>query len=118
LRGLKRALSGAAKFEEISPADFFYRYRDIAGFSNPTRALFSAIREMVENALDACEAGGILPDIYLRLSLEEEREGASIYRLHIEDNGSGVPGSTYQGPLDKSFTAPNTGSSNHVGCSA
>ena len=92
MRGLKRALSGAAKFEEISPADFFYRYRDIAGFSNPTRALFSAIREMVENALDACEAGGILPDIYLRLSLEEEREGASIYRLHIEDNGSGVPG--------------------------
>ena len=81
-----------AEFQEISPADFFYRYRDIAGFSNPARALFSAIREMVENALDACEASGILPDIYLRLSLEEEREGACVYRLHIEDNGSGVPG--------------------------
>ena len=80
------------RFEEISPADFFYRYRDIAGFSNPARALFSAIRELVENALDACEAGGILPDIYLRLSLEEERDEVSIYRLRIEDNGSGVPG--------------------------
>ncbi|HDI01805.1 MAG TPA: DNA topoisomerase VI subunit B, partial [Candidatus Bathyarchaeota archaeon] len=81
-----------ARFEEISPADFFYRYRDIAGFSNPARALFSAIRELIENALDACEAVGILPDIYLRLSLEEERDGISIYRLRIEDNGSGVPG--------------------------
>jgi len=81
-----------ARFEEISPADFFYRYRDIAGFSNPARALFSAIRELVENALDACEAGGILPDIYLRLKLEERRDEASVYRLRIEDNGSGVPG--------------------------
>ena len=37
-------------FQEISPADFFYRNRDIAGFTNPTRAIFSAIRELVETA--------------------------------------------------------------------
>jgi len=88
----REGLGVSARFEEISPADFFYRYRDIAGFSNPARALFSAIRELVENALDACEAGGILPDIYLRLKLEEKRDDMAIYRLRIEDNGSGVPG--------------------------
>ena len=40
-------------FEEISAADFFYRNRDIAGFTNPTRAIFVAIRELMENSLDA-----------------------------------------------------------------
>ena len=34
-------------FQEISPADFFYRNRDIAGFTNPSRAVFVSIREIV-----------------------------------------------------------------------
>jgi len=80
------------KYETISPADFFYRNRDIAGFSNPTRAIYSSIRELVENSLDACETYGIPPDIYIRLTaLEQDSEGATNYRLRVEDNGSGVP---------------------------
>jgi len=101
-------------FEEISAADFFYRNRDIAGFTNPARAIFSSIRELVENSLDAADSAGIPPDIYVRLSYEdqekfeselenekksegeEEEEAAEtfetgVYRLRIEDNGSGVP---------------------------
>ena len=38
------------KFERISPADFFYRNRDIAGFSSPARSLYMSIRELVENS--------------------------------------------------------------------
>jgi DNA topoisomerase VI subunit B len=48
-------LSINEEYREISPADFFYRNRDLAGFSNPTRSLYSAIRELLENSLDACE---------------------------------------------------------------
>ena len=55
-------------FMEISPADFFYRNRDLAGFNNPTRALYSAFRELLENSLDACELHGILPKIYRSIS--------------------------------------------------
>jgi DNA topoisomerase-6 subunit B len=40
-------------FSEISPSEFFYRNRDLAGFTNPARALYMAIRELVENSLDA-----------------------------------------------------------------
>ncbi len=56
-----------ATFEEISASDFFYRNRDIAGFTNPSRAIFVAIRELVENALDAAESHKIPPNVYVRL---------------------------------------------------
>ncbi len=101
-------------FEEISAADFFYRNRDIAGFTNPARAIFSSIRELVENSLDAADLSGFLPDIYVRLSYEGEEKFESpstaeektsdkdedeeaetfetgIYKLRVKDNGSGVP---------------------------
>lgn len=82
------------EFREISPADFFYRNRDLAGFSNPTRSLYSAIRELLENSLDACELYKILPNIHLRLSLEGDAEDIKesyTYRIRIMDNGSGIP---------------------------
>jgi len=82
-------------FEEISPADFFYRNRDIAGFTNPSRAIYSTVRELMENSLDACEMLGVPPDIYLRISHESgPTEGPGIYRVRVEDNGSGVPQDT------------------------
>lgn len=83
-----RAISQA--FQEISPADFFYRNREIAGFSNPARAIFSAVRELVENSLDATEPAGILPDIYVRLSSVDEGEEEGFYSLRVEDNGVGI----------------------------
>ncbi|UCH02658.1 MAG: DNA topoisomerase VI subunit B [Candidatus Bathyarchaeota archaeon] len=78
-------------FREISPADFFYRNRDLAGFNNPTRSMYSAIRELVENSLDACELYRIPPKIYVRLSYEENYEKRNVYRLKVADNGSGIP---------------------------
>ncbi len=79
-------------FEQISPADFFYRNRDIAGFTNPTRAIFSSIRELTENALDASDLHMVPPDVYIRLS-EKDSGGpeGEVYGLRVEDNGSGVP---------------------------
>ncbi len=80
-----------ATFEEISASDFFYRNRDIAGLTNPSRAVFVAIREIVENSLDAAESQKIPPDIYVRLSYEgEATKETQIYKLRVEDNGSGI----------------------------
>ena len=78
-------------FEEISASDFFYRNRDIAGFTNPSRAIFAAIRELVENSLDAAEGLRIPPDIYVRLSFEGGvSKQTQVFRLRVEDNGSGI----------------------------
>ncbi|MGQ9543092.1 MAG: DNA topoisomerase VI subunit B [Candidatus Bathyarchaeia archaeon] len=80
------------EFKEITPSDFFYRNRDIAGFTNPSRALYSTVRELVENSLDACEIHGILPDIYIRISPETDTASdPAVYRIRIQDNGSGLP---------------------------
>ena len=81
----------AQTFEEISASDFFYRNRDIAGFTNPSRAIFAAIRELVENSLDAAESERMPPDIYVRLSFESEAtKDTQIYKLRVEDNGCGI----------------------------
>jgi DNA topoisomerase-6 subunit B len=77
-------------FEQISPADFFYRNRDIAGFTNPSRAIFASIRELVENSLDAAEHSGVPPDVYVRLTHGEGGPESGMYKLRVEDNGSGI----------------------------
>lgn len=81
-------------FQEISPADFFYRNRDIAGFTNPSRAVFVSVREIVENSLDSADQINVPPEIYVRLTQEEglsaTDSGNGVYRLMVMDNGSGI----------------------------
>jgi len=40
-------MSSKETFTQISPSEFFYRNRDLAGFSNPTRSLYTAVREFM-----------------------------------------------------------------------
>jgi DNA topoisomerase-6 subunit B len=80
-------MTTAVTFESISPADFFYRNRSIAGFDNSMRALYTAVRELVENSLDACEDGGFLPTIDVKL----KEESPNWFKLRVQDNGIGVP---------------------------
>ena len=80
-------------FSEISPSDFFYRNRDLAGFTNPSRALYSTVRELVENSLDACELESLPPEIYTRITPFDSRETEDPrkYLVRVQDNGPGVP---------------------------
>ncbi len=80
-------MTTALTFESISPADFFYRNRSIAGFDNNMRAIYTAVRELVENSLDACEDGGFLPKIDVKL----KEVSPNWFKLRVQDNGIGVP---------------------------
>jgi DNA topoisomerase VI B subunit len=52
-----------------SPAEFFADNQAIAGFDNLGKSLYTSIRELMENSLDACESIGELPTI--SVSIEE-----------------------------------------------
>ncbi|MEM1541356.1 MAG: DNA topoisomerase VI subunit B [Ignisphaera sp.] len=80
---------GTEKFRSISPAEFFYRNKEIAGFANPVRAMYQSVRELVENALDATDGHGILPNV--EISIEAHPEKAFAYRITVKDNGIGIP---------------------------
>ena len=76
----------AAGQRDISVSEFFAKNRHLLGFDNPRKAMLTAIKEAVDNALDACEEGGILPHIYVRvLQINESR-----FKLTIRDNGPGI----------------------------
>jgi DNA topoisomerase-6 subunit B len=85
-------VSTKTTFSEISPSEFFYRNRDLAGFTNPARALYMAVRELVENSLDAAELQGTLPDVFVRIFGDDHGDGAEpiSYNLTVSDNGPGV----------------------------
>ena len=55
--------SMAARQREISVSEFFTKNRHLLGFDNPQKALLTAVKEAVDNSLDACEEAGILPDL-------------------------------------------------------
>jgi len=69
----------------ISIAEFFEKNKHMLGFDSGARGLVTAVKEGVDNSLDACEEAGILPDIYVEI--QEDRD---YYRLIIEDNGPGI----------------------------
>ncbi len=76
----------AEKQREISVSEFFERNKHILGFDNTTRALITSIKEGVDNALDACEEAGVLPEIHVEIDELSDDE----YKVVIEDNGPGV----------------------------
>lgn len=80
------AESMAARQREISVSEFFTKNRHLLGFDNPQKALLTAVKEAVDNSLDACEEAGILPTI--RVEIEELAEGR--FRVTVEDNGPGI----------------------------
>ncbi|MEM4045306.1 MAG: DNA topoisomerase VI subunit B [Fervidicoccaceae archaeon] len=80
----------AESFRQMSPAEFFYRNKEIAGFTSASRAMYQAVREFFENSLDATEVHGILPRIVLRIS-REDPNNPSYYTITVEDNGIGIP---------------------------
>ncbi len=75
----------AAGQRAISIAEFFEKNKHMLGFDSEARALVTAVKEAVDNALDATEEAGIPPDIYVEIE-----EAGDYYRLIVEDNGPGI----------------------------
>ncbi len=72
----RTALELAARQRESSVAEFFLKNRHLLGFDSPSKALLTTAKEAVDNALDACEEAGILPEIPVEVS----DEGDSVFQ--------------------------------------
>jgi DNA topoisomerase-6 subunit B len=69
----------------ISIAEFFEKNKHMLGFDSGARGLVTAVKEAVDNALDATEEAGIKPDISIEI-----KESGDYYTLIVEDNGPGI----------------------------
>ena len=72
--------------KEISVSEFFEKNKHLLGFDNPVKALLMAIKESVDNSLDACQEADILPDIDVKL----KDLGDDKFRISVKDNGPGI----------------------------
>jgi DNA topoisomerase-6 subunit B len=86
-----------ARQREISVSEFFTKNRHLLGFDNPRKALLTCVKEAVDNALDACEEAGILPEIEVKLEIVADGgtpppspSQASRFRISVTDNGPGI----------------------------
>src|SRR5436189_3917580 len=90
------AVEMGARQREISVSEFFTKNRHLLGFDNPRKALLTCVKEAVDNALDACEEAGILPDVAVKLeavangSAPPPASQATRFRVTVTDNGPGI----------------------------
>jgi DNA topoisomerase-6 subunit B len=90
------AVEMGARQREISVSEFFTKNRHLLGFDNPRKALLTCVKEAVDNALDASEEAGILPDVVVTLEVVSTNGAAppasqaTRFRVTITDNGPGI----------------------------
>ncbi|MDD4787318.1 MAG: ATP-binding protein, partial [Pirellulales bacterium] len=84
------AQSMAADQRDISVSEFFAKNRHLLGFDNPRKALLTTVKEAVDNALDACEEAGILPEIWIHIQRTPNGGEQNRYKAGVQDNGPGI----------------------------
>ena len=72
--------------KEISVSEFFEKNKHLLGFDNPTKSLLMAVKEAVDNSLDACEEAGIVPDLIVKIKNTKE----DLFEVSVQDNGPGI----------------------------
>lgn len=82
----KKAEDFAKEQKEISVSEFFEKNKHLLGFDNPTKSLLMAVKEAVDNSLDACQEAGIMPDITVKIKNLKEDD----YLVSVSDNGPGI----------------------------
>lgn len=98
----------ASKQKQIAISEFFEKNKHFLGFDTLQRSIITAVKESVDNSLDACEEARILPNISITISKVDAKK--NIVELTAEDNGPGIP----QKSIEKVFGQLLFGSRFHV----
>ncbi len=91
------AIEMGARQREISVSEFFTKNRHLLGFDNPRKALLTCVKEAVDNALDASEEAGLLPDVIVQVEVVSTNGAApppasqaTRFRVTVVDHGPGI----------------------------
>jgi len=91
------AVEMGSRQRDISVSEFFTKNRHLLGFDNPRKALLTCVKEAVDNALDAAEEAGILPEVVVTLAVAPNNgdapppaSQATRFRVTVIDNGPGI----------------------------
>jgi len=90
------AVEMGARQRAISVSEFFTKNRHLLGFDNPRKALLTCVKEAVDNALDAAEEAGILPEVLVSVQVVSSNgtapppTQATRFRVSVLDNGPGI----------------------------
>ena len=57
----------SSKQKQVSISEFFEKNKHFLGFDTLQRSVITAVKESVDNSLDACEEARILPDIRVEI---------------------------------------------------
>ena len=79
----------ASNQKQIAISEFFEKNKHFLGFDTLNRAIITAVKEAVDNSLDACEEARILPDISIEIQRVPNKKDNLI--LIAKDNGPGIP---------------------------
>jgi DNA topoisomerase-6 subunit B len=81
------------KITTSSTAEYFSKNLQQVGFSSPTKAVLTTVKEALDNSLDACEDAEILPEVALLIEKigNGTTKNTDRLRVVVSDNGPGIP---------------------------
>ena len=91
------ASESGPRMQQASISEFFEKNKHFLGFDSLTRSIITAVKESVDNSLDACEEAKIPPVIDIEIRKVKGKKDELI--LVAQDNGPGIPYSS----IDKVF---------------
>lgn len=82
----KSAEQMAKEHRQVSVSEFFERNRHLLGYDNPTKALLTVTKELVDNSLDSADEHRVLPRIWIVI----KPKGPDSFKVMVKDNGPGI----------------------------
>lgn len=81
-----------AQITTSSTAEYFAKNLQQVGFSSPTKAVLTTLKEAVDNSLDACEMAGIAPELKVEIKKigSGSQKNTDLIAIIVEDNGPGI----------------------------
>ena len=85
----RMARTATSKMQQASIREFFEKNKHFLGFDTLQRSIITAVKEAVDNSLDACEEAQMLPEIKIEIHKIKGKKDQLL--LVAQDNGPGIP---------------------------